>query len=189
MRLFVATDLDAAALDEIGALQWRLKRRVGERGSLKWTRPEQMHLTLAFIGEADEMLAAKLIAAMQTRAAQAAFEITFQGVGVFPPHGAPRILWLGVGRGAADLIALQQDVATRVEALGVRLEDRPFHPHLTLGRWRDGRPSDRRAIDEMADTGVVATASVDHATLYRSHLSPGGSIYAPVARVTLGSSA
>lgn len=189
MRLFVATDLDDAALEEIGALQWRLKRRAGERGSLKWTKREQMHLTLAFIGEADEMLAAKLIAAMQKRAGQAPFDVEFEHIGVFPPHGAPRILWLGVGRGAADLIALQRDIAARVEAVGVRLEERPFHPHLTLGRWRDGRPSDRRAIDEMADTGVVARASVDHATLYRSQLSPGGSIYTPVARVTLAPSA
>ena len=68
MRLFVATDLDAAAREEIAALQWRLVRRVPDQSSLKWTKPDQMHLTLVFIGEADEALTAKLIVAMQPAA-------------------------------------------------------------------------------------------------------------------------
>ncbi len=185
MRLFIATDLDDQAHEAIDALLWRLRRRVGDRGSLKWTKPGQMHLTLAFVGEADEILAAKLIAAMQKPAEQSPFDVAFEGIGMFPPRGAPRIVWLGVGEGATELIALQREVAKRVTALGVELEDRAFHPHLTLGRWRDARPGDRHAIDAVSDSGVVARLRIDHATLYRSQLSPGGSIYTPLARVTL----
>jgi len=185
LRLFIATDLDAAAREEIAALQWRLTRRAGDVSSPKWTKPEQMHLTLVFVGDADELLSAKLIVAMQKRPTQAAFDLTFGRVGMFPPRGAPRVLWLGVGAGAAPLTVLQREIAARVEALGIALEPRPFHPHLTLARWRDSRPSDRRAFDELSDTDAVASVRVDHATLYRSQPSAGGSIYTPVARVNL----
>lgn len=185
VRLFIATDLDEAAREAIAALQWRLVRRVGDRSSLKWTKPEQMHVTLAFVGEADEALSAKLIVAMQARPAQRTFEATFERVGVFPPHGAPRVLWLGVGAGAAELTTLQGEIAARVERLGVVLERRPFHPHLTLARWRDARPGDRRSVDEVAHASEVARVRVDHATLYRSQTLAAGPIYTPLARVTL----
>jgi 2'-5' RNA ligase len=189
MRLFIATDLDDAAREAIAALQWQLKRRAAAGSSLKWTRPEQWHVTLAFIGEADDMLSSKLIVATQKRPAQPAFEATFDRVGMFPPRGAPRVLWLGVSQGADAMSALQREIAARVEAVGVALERRTFHPHLTLARWHDGRPSDRRAFDEMAEPGEIARVHIDHATLYRSQLSPGGSIYTPMARVTLSGSA
>jgi RNA 2',3'-cyclic 3'-phosphodiesterase len=185
VRLFVATDLDAAAREEIAALQWRLGRRVRDQSSLKWTKPDQMHLTLVFIGEADEALAAKLIVAMQPVAEQPAFDVTFGGVGMFPPHGAPRVLFLGVQAGAAETTALQREIGDRFERVGVARESRPFHPHLTLGRWRESRSADRRAVGEVSDTGVVARVHVDHATLYRSQPSSAGSIYTPLARATL----
>ncbi|HZP48930.1 MAG TPA: RNA 2',3'-cyclic phosphodiesterase [Vicinamibacterales bacterium] len=185
MRLFIATDLDDAAREAMAALQWGLERRARDRSSIKWTRPEQMHVTLAFIGEADEARSAQLIVAMQRRVAQAPFEARFAGVGMFPDRGAPRVLWLGMDDSAAAMAALQREVAARVEGVGVVLEARPFHPHLTLARWRDARPADRRAFDQVSDTGVVARVRVDHATLYRSQLSSGGSIYTPLARVTL----
>ncbi len=188
MRLFIATDIDDAAREAIAALQWRLERRARDRSSLKWTKPEQMHLTLAFIGDADDVLSAKLIVAMQRRVPQPPFEAAFDGLGMFPPNGAPRVLWLGVGDGAGELVALQRDVATRVEAVGVALERRPFHPHLTLARWRDSRPVHRRAFAEVSDTGLVARVRIDHATLYRSHVSSSGSTYTPLARVTLSPS-
>lgn len=189
MRLFIATDLDDAAREAIAALQWRLVRRVGDRSSLKWTKPEQMHVTLAFIGEADEMLSANLIVAMQARPAQTAFEAAFARIGVFPARGAPKVLWLGVGAGTTEMTALQVEITGRVERLGVTLERRPFHPHLTLARWRDARPGDRRTVDEIADVGEVARVRIDHATLYRSQTLPAGPVYTPLARVTLLGSA
>jgi len=185
VRLFLATDLDDAAREAIAALQWRLKRRVGDRASLKWTSPEQMHVTLVFIGDADETVSAKLIVATQKRPAQAAFDVTFERLGMFPPRGAPKVLWLGVGAGVVEMTALQAEIAARVEPLGVVVERRPFHPHVTLARWRDAAPGDRRAVDEMGEVGEIACVRIDHATLYRSQTLPAGPVYTPVARVTL----
>ena len=185
MRLFTAIDLDDEAREAVAALQWRLVRRVGERSSVRWTKPEQMHLTLVFIGEADEALAARVIAAVHPTPSLPRFDVSFEGVGVFPPRGAPRVLWLGVRAGAREMEGLQREFTDRLERIGVSLERRPFHAHLTLARWRDSRPADRRAVSEIADTGTVATVRVDHVTLYRSQLSATGSTYTPVVRVTL----
>ena len=185
MRLFIATDLDDAAREAVAALQWRLRRRVGDGSSLKWTKPEQMHVTLAFMGEVDEVQSAKLIVAMQPRPAQPVFDAAFERIGVFPLRAAPKVLWLGVGAGAAEMTALQGEIAARVERLGVPLDRRPFQPHLTLARWRDSRPRDRRIVDEMTDADVVARVRIDHVTLYRSQTLPEGPVYTPMARVTL----
>ena len=184
MRLFIAIDLDDAARAAIAAEASRLAQRIPRRSSLRWLKPVQLHLTLVFLGEVDDGRAAAIAAAMDAAVDLPPFDAALEGFGVFPPRGAPRVLWVGVGDGAATLIELERRLAGRVERLGVEIEPRPFHPHLTLARWRDSRPGDRRALDE-APRGVVARLWVDHATLYRSRLSPGGSIYTPLARATL----
>ena len=72
------------------------------------------------------------------------FPIVFGGLGLFPPAGAPRVLWLGLTAGARDVIGVQREIAARVTRLGIGLERRPFQPHLTLARWRTSRRSDRQ---------------------------------------------
>ena len=103
-------------------------------------------------------------AAMSTRTP---FDIVFGGAGVFPPRGAPRVLWIGVGAGDDQLRALQREMAARVSAHGVDLEARDFHPHLTLGRWSSSRPSDRARVLAAARHGAIAREHVTRVTLYR----------------------
>jgi 2'-5' RNA ligase len=130
-----------------------------------------------------------VVAAVEQDVARAPFTLTFGGIGVFPPRGKPSVLWLGVSGGAGEAIALQQELATRMERLGIPLERRPFHPHLTLARWRESRTTDRlRALNAATDR-TVARVHVDHATLYQSRLSPAGPAYSVVARVTLSARA
>jgi 2'-5' RNA ligase len=179
VRLFTAVDLDNAARGAIGARQAQLRLAFGG-ASMKWVGAEQMHLTLVFIGEvADERVPA-FVAAMQRDIPQRPFRMVFGGTGAFPPRGAPKVLWLGVVGGASEAIALQQYVADRLEAHGVRCEERPFAPHLTLARWRDPRPSDRRRIP--LDPGdAVATVEVAAVTLFQSRLSSSAPAYTPLA--------
>ena len=186
MRLFIAIDLNESAREAIRTEQARLKKALAGRSSLKWVRDEQMHLTLVFLGEVADDLAQRIVDSINQPIDQVAFEASFGGVGMFPPHGPPRVLWIGMRDGAQQTIAVQRELAARVRRLGVELEDRPFHPHLTLARWRDSRASDRsRAADAAKATRAVARVHVDHATLYQSRLSPSGSTYTPLARATL----
>lgn len=186
MRLFIAIDLDDDARAAIADAQRRLKAAFDDsRSAIKWVRPEQMHLTLVFLGEIQEARAAEIVAALDDGVRQAPFDLTFAGIGVFPPRGAPNVLWVGASSGEAASIALQRELADRVQRLGVVLERRPFHPHLTLARWKTSRGADRARALESARDAPIATVRVDHATLYQSRLSSAGPTYTALARATL----
>jgi 2'-5' RNA ligase len=186
MRLFVAIDIDEAARKAIAAEQQRIKGEIETGSSLKWIRSEHMHLTLAFIGEVEESRAEPLVRAMSAPITGVEpFEIVFGGLGVFPPEGAPRVLWLGVSSGAAQVIDTQAAIADRLARLDVPREPRPFHPHLTLARWRDGRPRDRRRINAVRPSEDIGRTHVNEVTLYESRLSSAGPAYTAVARAGL----
>jgi 2'-5' RNA ligase len=186
MRLFIAVELDDEAKDAIGAEQKRIASAMREsRSMLKWIKRDQMHLTLVFLGEVPEARVPALTEAVRQPVAQPPFDLAFGGLGTFPPHGAPRVLWVAVLDGAKNLVDLQRVMAARVVACGIALESRPFSPHLTLARWRDSRPSDRRAALASPGGSVIARVRVPAATLFHSRLSPSGSTHTPLARATL----
>src|SRR5215470_18049293 len=132
MRLFIAADLTDAVRAAIAREQKSIAAAIGRASSLRWVKPEHSHLTLVFIGDVADARVSGVIDAIGVEIEMPTFEVVFQGAGAFPPRGAPRVLWIGVVAGASELIALQQALASRVTALGLPLEDRAFHPHLTL---------------------------------------------------------
>src|SRR5580765_4567627 len=184
MRLFIAIELDEPARAAIAAEQQRVVRALGDSArSLKVVRADHMHLTLVFIGEVAEDRAQRIVEAMGRSVPVVPFVMEFGGLGVFPPHGAPRVLWIGVAEGAARATELQAAVADRLAPLGVEKEARPFRPHLTLARWRDGRRSDRPRLPEAMTT--VARTRVEFVTIYQSRLSSAGPTYTALARTAL----
>jgi len=185
MRLFAAIDLDDRARLAVATVQTTLSSAF-DRDSLRWVQPEQMHITLVFLGEvpldrvgmASERLAAPV--------ALAPFDLLLQGLGAFPPRGAPRALWIGVQEGAEQLQLLQGEIADRLKwppdpGAG------PFRPHLTLARFRRSRPSDRHVLRDQPMLGRGIPLRVDHVTLYESVLSSGPPRYAALARANLTS--
>ena len=189
MRLFVAIDLDETAKAAIAEEQRRLKAALGSaRATIKWVRPEHMHLTLVFLGEVPEARVAPIVDAISRPLARPPFDLAFGGIGVFPPRGAPNVLWIGAAAGEAASVDLQRQLADRIAPHGVQLEQRPFHPHLTLARFKDARPGDRAAVLAEGRRGVLATTQIDHVTLYQSRLSSQGPTYTAMARATLSGS-
>ena len=191
MRVFIAIELDDEARGAVAAEQKRLKAAFGDgAGSvLKWIRPEHMHLTLAFLGELDEGRSHTVVEAIRQPIQGDRFSIVFGGLGVFPSGGAPRVLWLGLVSGAREVGEVQRQVAERVALVGIAPEPRPFHPHLTLARWRVSRPSDRRralAADRGRD---VARLDIEAVALIQSRLSSAGPTYATLCEGRLGDSA
>jgi 2'-5' RNA ligase len=187
MRLFVAIDLDDEAKDAVAAEQKRIADALSAGGSSlpKWVRPVHMHMTLVFLGEVVEQALPPVVDAICSLVDVASFAVAFERLGVFPPHGAPRVLWLGVGEGASQVADIQRRVTARLEGTGIVLDRRRFDPHLTLGRWRYSRPTDRRRVLELDRQTVVARLSVDHVTLFQSQLGPAGPIHTAVTRATL----
>src|SRR5262249_22786172 len=96
-----------------------------------------------------------------------------------------RVMWLGLSEGAAEVSAVQQQIAIRLESVGISRESRPFHPHLTLARWRTSTPADRRPILAAAVSQNVGRGEVAAGTLIHSQLSSAGPTYTPLCQARL----
>jgi RNA 2',3'-cyclic 3'-phosphodiesterase len=185
LRLFVALDLDDDVRRAIAALQQRVAKVPAADRSMKTVDPTRMHLTLAFLGEIAERDVPAIVDTLSKDICVRPFAAVFRGLGVFPPRGAPRVLWLGVEEGSGEIVELRRAVAGRLEGLGIALEPRPFHPHLTLARFRTSRPADRPRVLSVESRAAVARMNVDHVTLYESRLSPAGPAYTALTRANL----
>src|SRR2546423_13133300 len=120
MRLFIAADLPDAVRAAISEQQKRIAAAVGRGGSsLRWVKPEHAHLTLVFIGNVEDARVPAVVDAVGREIDAAPFDVVFQGAGVFPPRGAPRVLGIRVDAGARGLLAVQQPRAARPTALGL----------------------------------------------------------------------
>jgi 2'-5' RNA ligase len=179
VRLFTAIELTEAARAAIAMEQQKAVEALGRnRGRLRLVRLEQMHLTLVFIGEVSEARAAAIADLMTGDMPVRPFRIGFGGLGAFPARGAPRVLYLDVVAGMSAAIDLHDKVSNRLARAGVKRDDRPFHPHLTLGRWRESRPSDRPGVSARTE---IAAVEVDRVALFQSRLSSSGSAYTRLA--------
>jgi RNA 2',3'-cyclic 3'-phosphodiesterase len=141
-------------------------------GGPRWTDPARWHLTVAFLGEVDEPRVDRLVAAVGSAAdAGRAVRLRLRGAGVFPPRGAPRVLWAGVDGELAQWGRTARAVGRAARSAGVPVERKPFQPHLTLGRWRPADPADRALATRLADY-AGPPFDVAEIVLMRSHLGP-----------------
>lgn len=187
VRAFIAIALPENIIAALGEIQEQLKT-----GGLpmKWSRPENIHLTLKFLGDISES-AASAAGNVIAETARAYGPITLKagGIGVFPGIRRPMVLWTGIGGQTDVLAALQRDLDIRLhEALGIALEKRRFTGHLTLGRVR-GRPDPDHFIEVMQQYGGLATEpfTADAVYLFRSRLLPTGPVYTRITGSPLGS--
>lgn len=178
-RLFVSLELPRSVAVALVRLDPRLR-------GFRWASAEQIHLTLAFLGnvppEEENELRVRLTEIQFSR-----FFLPLKGLGTFPAKGRPKILWLGVGRGHPHLFQLHKRVADAALAAGVQPDLRPWHPHFTLARCRDVTaqsiaPFLRDHAD--FDAGLVP---IDSFQLKSSRLTPAGSIYHTELRVAAAS--
>ncbi len=185
MRLFVAIDIEPHVRVRIKQIQNRLVRtlHLTER-HLKWVHPEQVHLTLKFLGEVrDAMLTQVCDAVQRTAADHTAFDVEVKGLGVF---GNPaRIVWAGTGA-CEPLGRLQAELEDRFAELGWDKENRLFTGHLTLCRVKNAKAG-RQLADAVAAykdeaLGVVGATEV---VVYQSRLSSAGPLYTAVCRAAL----
>lgn len=149
---------------------------------MKWVRPENIHLSVKFLGDVDESRESELRSALQ-RAAGGRFEprpLTLQisGFGVFPDYHRPHVLWAGVTPDPA-LELLQHGVEQAFEPLGFPAEARAFRPHVTLARAsRDARPRDFAGLEATLEQILFdRTATVGELDLMQSTLRPDGPVY------------
>jgi len=190
-RAFVALCLDEVTRAAVAAQIERLRPL---SRAVAWVPPQNLHLTLKFLGAQSDARLAEAVRALEEAATlRAPFALGLHGLGAFPGMECPRILWVGVAEGALDARALQSAVEGMFESRGFSRESRPWHSHLTIGRvfdprrWRrDATPALREAIARAAATsfGIVPVTRV---VLMRSDLSPSGARYSELRSVSLAS--
>jgi 2'-5' RNA ligase len=190
MRAFIAVTLPPEVRRLLDELQKKLQNAV-PGAPVKWVETENLHLTLAFLGDIDEARAPEILAAMQrARAGTRPFSVTVTGLGVFPNPRRPRIVWAGLGGGIAALGNLQRTLAAELEQLGFSKDDKPFRPHLTLGRVRDSASAVEAGALGGAVTGLAPGREqafrVAELHLIRSRLTPAGPIYTEIGAARLG---
>ncbi len=184
MRLFIAIEIPPDVKKGMAEVQARLKGAGVDAG---WTRAEGIHLTLKFLGEIPEAKVPDIMNALRGAASGAGrFRIEVGGVGTFPNPKNARVVWTGVSGDIEMLARLQAAVEDAMARLGMKREDRPFTPHLTLGRIKYIRSQENwlSALGEIKDI-KLSGFDVGAASLMKSELKREGAVYTEIGRVEL----
>jgi 2'-5' RNA ligase len=179
IRSFLAIELPSQMHSEIGEIQGRLK---ASRAHVRWVKVEQIHLILKFLGNIEEEQVTAISSVMkEVTEARSAFRISVNGLGAFPSIRNPRVIWLGLHGWEANLSPLQAEIETNLETVGFLPEGRPFRPHLTIGRVKSLKGSEK-LVDLMERDRDVDLGSfvVDRLVLFKSDLRPTGPLYTPL---------
>jgi 2'-5' RNA ligase len=175
MRLFIALDLPEPVRAALAGAQARLFGH-----PVRWADVAGLHLTLQFLGEVEASLVEPLLGAL-VPFTDARVDLALAGLGAFPNLRQPRVVWVGVGGDRAGLAELQAAVVAATAPLGFTPEARPFTPHLTLGRVRQGaRPKELQALGEAFARLAPPTPLAWEAgppLLFQSTLTPAGAVY------------
>jgi 2'-5' RNA ligase len=184
-RVFCAIELPSLVLEKISEHINRL-RAAAPDSPASWSRPENVHLTLKFIGEIAPGRVGNLSeAAAAAVAGFSPFEILIKDTGSFPKHGTPRVFWIGVDDYSGMLAQLQAKLDEECLRLGFAKEARAFNPHLTIARGR--KPQGARALAAAhKEMGFASTdVRVSELTVIRSELSSKGSNYTTISQHAL----
>ena len=189
IRSFIAIELPEEARKGLARLRRELER--DEQRFVKWVDPGGIHLTLKFLGNIPSRRVTEITEAMR-KAVQglSPFLLEISGLGAFPSLKQPRVVWVGVGGELDKLSTLQQNIDCALAALGFAREERPFVPHLTVARVREGASaSERGRFGEIVGSAVFEgryRVEVEAIKLMRSQLTPAGAIYTCLSLIGLG---
>ena len=186
-RVFVAIELPIDTRRRLIEYIARLRNSVAEvRAS--WSREENLHLTLKFLGDIPVTTVEALSQASQRAASKVdSFELIIGGCGTFPSHGQPRVLWIGIEDSSGKFSQLHQALEDQCAAVGFDREQRPFHPHLTIARLR--KPQGSLRLGQLhKDFGFSPEAvAVSELAVIRSELRSEGSKHTVISRHELSS--
>ena len=187
IRSFLAIELPKPILKKIEEVQGDLR---STHADVRWVSPEKIHLTLKFFGNIEESRIDSIFKSIEEPVRNILpFTIRVQGMGAFPQLKNPRVIWVGLVNGSEILTSLQIQIETQLEKVGFQPEDRPFHPHLTLGRMKSSRGKEELAGRmEKHKEEEFGDLRVERVVLFKSELRPSGPIYTPLGDVKLGGS-
>lgn len=180
-RAFVSVDIEPC--EALASLLEALRRSGGD---LKVVRPENLHVTLKFLGDTDESLVHDIVDRLRATVEDVPpFTLSLRGMGAFPSLTSIKVVWVGMDDGAR-LGMMAERLEESLSEMGFRRERRGFRPHLTVARARSGRGMG--AVGDMVTANAAAEFGeyrVDHLVLKKSVLTPKGPIYSDIEKVPL----
>jgi 2'-5' RNA ligase len=179
MRAFLGVGLPAVVRETIASAIAELR---GLHAPVAWTAPKNLHITLDFLGEILPERVSSIERSMRVVASGIGpFSLTAEGGGAFPGTRNPRVFWVGFLEPLELVRQLQQNMGNALSGAGFPPEDRPFHPHITVGRTRGTLPPawGERFVRALSGKGF-GVVPVSSFTLYESRLGPGGAVYTPL---------
>lgn len=183
IRSFIAVELNEAIHKELTILENNLK---SSQADVKWVEPTSIHLTLKFLGNINEEQLNQIKLILDNIISpEKSFNIRLSGMGAFPKIGFPRVVWVGIKDGNEELSKIVDMLEAQLHRIGFPKENRPFSPHLTLGRLRSTKGKDK--LIELLKNSSFESAiyeTIDHITLFKSTLTSKGSIYTPLYKST-----
>ena len=183
MRTFIAIEIPSEIKSALAALQTELRRAGAD---VSWTIPENIHLTLKFVGEIDERRIVEVEKACVLSAAEfQPFALSLNGTGVFPNARQPRILWAGLSGEIGKVVEMNKRLDERLALIGFKREYKNFNPHLTIGRLKSNKKTSELLALADAHQLPALSFSVTEIVLMKSELHPAGSKYSPIAKACL----
>lgn len=177
IRSFLALDPPEEVLREITAVQNRLRKLI--EGDIRWVRPEGIHLTFKFFGDVSVDDVANIATVVEKAVeGERPFSLSIGGAGVFPDPHRPRVIWLGMNGDVERLLVFQKGLDQALLQIGFPREERPFRPHLTLGRIKTSKGL--IGLAQALEAGEEYTAGrfiASGLSLMQSELTPRGAIY------------
>ncbi len=190
IRSFMAIELPNSAKLALTRLRDRFNQLIPPN-TVRWTNSASIHLTLHFLGDVPTPDLDKIIGAMgQSATTVAPFSLKLEGCGCFPNFYRPRIVWVGVTGKVDPLVKLYQDLGERLKTIGFPPETRPYSPHLTIGRVKDGlTPELLNQLGqqiEQTEVSQITPLAVKAISLMQSSLHPTGAVYTQLAEIAIG---
>ena len=185
IRTFIALELPPAVISLLHKVQQDLKRM---NIRARWVRPENIHITLNFLGDINPGDIDKIGVAMTAAAIEfPPVTLTVRGIGVFPGIKRPRVIWVGLGGDIRSLLSLQSRLEQELAGAGFPKDKRSFKAHLTLGRIKQsaGPAVIRQMISEYA-TLSSDEFSCNQVILFKSDLKPSGAVYSKLKQIRIG---
>lgn len=183
IRTFVAIEIPEAVKRQVEDLESRLKTF---RTDVRWVRPQNIHITLKFLGDTPVDRLEDIYAGLREAVDSVRpFQLTLKRIGAFPDLNRPRVFWVDIDQGRETLMDLQRRVEEKLYARRFVREERPFSPHLTIGRVRSPKGL-QTLTDHIRDITFNAQAfPVDRMAVVKSDLQPAGPMYTIMGQVDL----
>jgi 2'-5' RNA ligase len=179
IRSFIAIEITSNnILSEIIRIQKSLS---SSQADLKNVAPENIHITLKFMGSVPESQIEQIKKIIEKQKIEP-FNINLQGIGVFPKLNRPRTIWIGINKGATQITNIFKKLEKELTTVDIEPDKRRFHPHLTISRVRSGRNRDEliNVIQELRNV-EVGDHEINYISLKKSVLTPRGPIYTTLA--------